>query len=157
MPKSQTMKNIFLGIALFLGIFINAQEAAPKEIQWVSIEEADSLQEKNPEKPLFIDIYTDWCGWCKKMDKSTFMDEQIVAKINSDYIPVKLDAETKKDISFKGNTFSYLKAGRSGVNTLAYHLLQGQLSFPSYVIFKDNSITHILRGFLSTEELMSTL
>ena len=46
---------------------------APKEeaVKWLTIEQAQELNKKKPRK-IFVDVYTDWCGWCKKMDKTTF-------------------------------------------------------------------------------------
>ncbi|MBP9152977.1 MAG: DUF255 domain-containing protein, partial [Flavobacteriales bacterium] len=68
-----------------------------EEIKWVSLEEADALRRTEPRK-ILIDVYTDWCGWCKKMDASTFKDPKVVAYINANYYAVKLDAEQKEPI-----------------------------------------------------------
>ena len=47
-----------------------AQDVQESKIKWISIEEAEKLNKENPKK-IMIDVYTDWCGWCKKMDKDT--------------------------------------------------------------------------------------
>ena len=73
-------------------------------INWLSIEEANNLYQKNP-KPMFIDVYTDWCGWCKKMDASTFQDASIARYLNSNFYPVKLNAETSDSLRFMGKTY----------------------------------------------------
>ena len=151
--KINQMKKITLIFLLFLSVGTFAQQ-----INWKTIEEAETLQKANPNKPLFIDIYTDWCGWCKKMDKTTFLDKSVVKAINDKYIPVKLNAELNKDINFKGHKFSFLNTGKNGVNTLVYHLLQGEMSFPSYVVLtNDGKITNIIRGYFNAKELTEQL
>ena len=52
---------------------------------------------------MFIDVYTDWCGWCKHMMKTTFANKGIANYINTQYIPVRFDAETLDTITFRGN------------------------------------------------------
>jgi thiol:disulfide interchange protein len=37
-------------------------------VKWLSYDEAIALSKKNP-KPIFIDVFTDWCGWCKEIKK----------------------------------------------------------------------------------------
>ena len=101
-------------------------------INWMTWDEAIKANEKTGKK-IFIDFYTDWCGWCKKMDSSTFSDEGVAAYINENFHPVKFDAEQKEAIEFKGTTFSYQKGGRRGVHMLAAELLDGRLGYPSYV------------------------
>lgn len=73
-------------------------------INWLSIEEASNLYQQNP-KPMFVDVYTDWCGWCKKMDASTFQDLSIAQYLNSNFYPVKLNAETSDSLNFMGKTY----------------------------------------------------
>jgi thioredoxin-related protein len=103
------MKKVFLFFgALFLLHFSvwatdpNLKEAETK-VEWLSFEDAVKKAEKSPKK-IFIDVYTNWCGWCKKMDRSTFSAEKIVLILNKDYYPVKLNAESKRAIDVKGES-----------------------------------------------------
>ncbi|MDO5655092.1 MAG: DUF255 domain-containing protein [Flavobacteriaceae bacterium] len=148
------MYRFIFGFLLLCGISLHAQEG----IQWVNIEEAEKIQSKNPEKPLFIDVYTDWCGWCKKMDTSTFKDEEVVSFLNEYFIPVKLDAEQKENIRFKNEIFEFIPSGNRGVHQLAAVLLQGSLSYPSYVVLNSNGqITRIMKGFMPPNDLLNNL
>lgn len=71
------------------------------EIKWLTYDEAVKLSKKKPKK-IFIDVYTDWCGWCKKMDKTTLKDPKIANYMNQKYYAVKLNAESDKMITFQG-------------------------------------------------------
>ena len=129
------MKKIFL-IVLITSIFYNAFSQSPasrgkSEIKWHTIQEAEKLFNKSP-RPIFIDTYTDWCGWCKKMDNETFTDPVIAEILNSKFYPVKFNAEGKESVTFMGQTF--INDGTAGrAHQLAIALLQGQLSYPTVV------------------------
>ncbi|MDX9724956.1 MAG: DUF255 domain-containing protein [Bacteroidales bacterium] len=100
-------------------------------VKWYTIEEAEQLSKKSF-KPIFIDAYTDWCGWCKKMDQETFTNPVIAEILNRNFYPVKFNAEGKNEINFFGQTFiNDGKAGRA--HQLAVALLRGQLSYPTVV------------------------
>jgi thioredoxin-related protein len=88
---------------LFIIISSNgyAEKTEKQGIKWLSIEEAEKLNKKNP-KPIFVDVFTDWCGWCKKMDQSTFSDPSIIEYVSKNYYAVKLNAESEKQVILKG-------------------------------------------------------
>ena len=73
-------------------------EGAPamKAIKWIGKYEEALAKAKKENKPVLLDLYTDWCGWCKKMDASTYTDPQVIA-INRKMIFLKLNAETDPD------------------------------------------------------------
>jgi len=133
------MKKVLLSALLLLVVTAffafrpeaNTPEPA-EEVKWYTWEEAIALTEENPKK-LFIDMYTDWCGWCKRMDATTFRDPEVVKLLNTEFYPVKFDAEQKEDVVYKDHTFKFIDSGRRGVHELAYSLLDGNLGYPSYV------------------------
>jgi thioredoxin-related protein len=106
---------------------------AQETIKWHTIEEADALLKTDP-KPVFIDLYTDWCSWCKRLSKDTFTDPVIIAYLNKNFIPVKFNAESKETVSFLGN--EYKNDGTYGkTHELALALTQGKPSYPTLVFF----------------------
>ncbi|MFS4416761.1 thioredoxin family protein [Maribacter sp. 2307ULW6-5] len=111
-----------------------------QEVQWLSFEEAVALAdtEENPKK-VFIDVYTDWCGWCKKMDKDTFQNAEVAQYMQEKFYMVKLDGEGKEPIEFKGQTFKFVPSGRKGYHELAAALMQNRLSYPT-TIFLDEEM-----------------
>ncbi len=126
--------SFFLFIA-FLSFSMNAQE-----VTWLSWNEATKLAEtdENPKK-IFVDVYTDWCGWCKKMDKDTFQNEEVAKYMSENYYMVKLDGEGKEPIEFKGKTFKFVASGRNGYHEFAAALMQGKMSYPT-TIFLDEKM-----------------
>lgn len=149
------MKKYIVFSILMLSISLSAQD-----INWMSLEQAEAEMKNSPEKPLFIDFYTDWCGWCKKMDASTFKEAEVVQHINENYIPVKFDAEMKNDVKFRGKTYKYVKpqTGGRGVHSFAYFSLRGKLSYPAYaVINQDGRLEKLLLGFMPKSQLLENL
>ena len=128
-----------------------------QEIKWMSWEQAAAANEKQPKK-ILVDVYTDWCGWCKKMDATTFKDPSIVTYINANFYAVKLNAEQKETIVWQGQEFKWYPGGRDGINKLANDLLDGKLSYPTYVIL-DAEYSRILisPGYMEAPDLIKEL
>jgi thioredoxin-related protein len=110
-------KKIFL--LLMFPLFLNGQN----EIKWYSINEAYQAYLKNP-KPFYIDVYTEWCGWCKRMDQTTFKDPELANYLNNFFYPIKFDAESKEPVNFGGRTYvnSQFNYGKNLVDSLSKRL-----------------------------------
>jgi thioredoxin-related protein len=134
--KSLKISKPFL--VAFIGLM--TYSAGAQEVNWLSWNEAATLAatEKNPKK-IFIDVYTDWCGWCKKMDKDTFQNAEVAEYMSNNFYMVKLDGEGKEPIDFKGKTYKYVPSGKRGYHEFAAALLQGRLSYPT-VVFMDEQL-----------------
>ena len=127
-------------------------------INWMSFDQAVKLNKEHPKK-IFIDVYTQWCGWCKRMDASTYMDKDIIEYINKNFYAVRLDAETKDTFHFNNHIFVNAHPDQRGaVNELAYSLLDGSMSYPTtvYLDEKFNRLS-VAPGYLSASDLKVVL
>lgn len=116
---------------LFLGLILSGFNAvAQDKIKWHTIDEAIQLASQEP-RVLVIDVYTDWCGWCKRMDATTFSDPGVVAMMNKHFYPVKLDAEGRENIVIGERTFKFVDNGRRGYHEIAAIVTKGRLSYPT--------------------------
>ncbi len=137
-------------VLLTLSVSLSAQETST--IKWYTLEEALELNTTHPRK-IFIDVYTDWCGWCKVMDKNTFSNPYIAKYLSENFYPVKFNAEGTSDITYKGKVYKNRNQGQRSAHDFAIALLQGKLSYPT-VAFLDSTSTPItfLPGYLTPEK-----
>jgi thioredoxin-related protein len=162
MNKTFFISAIFI-MAMIIGIpsYTSAQSpsaAAPAsnttaKIKWVDFEDAVSQSGKKPKK-MFLDMYTDWCGWCKKMDQSTFINPVIVDYMNKNFYAVKFNAERKDTVNFKGQAYANSNPGGSrSSHQLAQKLMNGRMSYPSFVFMDENqNVITIVPGFKKAPE-----
>ncbi|MBI1769615.1 MAG: DUF255 domain-containing protein [Bacteroidetes bacterium] len=139
MKNSALMKSVLIVIVAFWSLQSKAQSdehLAGSPVKWMSFEEAVE-KSKTEKRKIFIDVFTDWCGWCKVMDKNTFPDAEIAKLLNEKFYAVKLDAEQTNDVVFRGTTFKFIPSGNRGYHQLAAALLNNQMSYPNFVFLDD--------------------
>ena len=122
------------------------------QIKWISFEEAVQLTKQNP-KRILLDVYSEGCGWCKKMDTLTFNQPFIASYIKEQFYPVRLDAHSKEEIKYNEKVYKYHKSGRGGYHELAAEILKGRMSYPT-VVFLDEEFNVIqsIIGFKTPEQ-----
>ena len=128
-------------------------DEAPK-IKWHSFQEVMELSKKEKRK-IFVDVFTDWCGWCKVMDKSTFTHPVIAKYMNDHFYCVKLNAEMKDTIVF--NNYTFVNPNPNAIRSthqLAASLLNNKLSYPTTVYLDENfSLLTQVPGYLQPIQL----
>ncbi|MFN8310241.1 MAG: thioredoxin fold domain-containing protein [Chitinophagales bacterium] len=143
------MRNLFIFALLF--VTCASFRPAPPEtakIKWMTWDEMQAAQKKAPKK-VFVDVYTDWCGWCKRMDATTFENPVIVDYMSKNFYAVKFNAEMAGTVNFKGQVFG--QEGR--YNKLATFLMNNQMSFPTSIYLDEqlNLITTV-PGYLDAKQ-----
>jgi thioredoxin-related protein len=148
------MKKFGLLIVLFVFIAFNS---VAQQIKWVSFEEALALQKQNPKK-IMMDVYTNWCGPCKMLDKNTFQNPDVAKFVNDNYYAVKFDAEGNEVITYKGNSYKNkgykpeMASRRNSVHDLT-HALQVN-AYPTIVFFDEKGdMIFPVRGYQQPQQL----
>lgn len=145
------MKNIlFLSIVLLVVAVAYAPPKIANEngIKWMTWEQAQAAQKVQPRK-IVVDVYTDWCGWCKRMDASTFAHPGIIKYVNENYYAVKFNAEQPEPVIFNGKKYNFVAQGRRGYHELAAYLMNNQMSYPTTVYLDEQlNILSPVPGFM---------
>jgi len=157
--KNQHMIRIFtVFFAIYFPLSLEAQEKQKSQgketpVKWYAFEDAYRLNKKKPKK-MFIDVYTEWCGWCKKMDAETFTNPVIAKYMNEHFYCVKLDAERKDTVVLDGQAFvNPNPASKRSTHRLAVELLRGKMSYPSYVFLNEKGqMLTVVSGYQPAKE-----
>lgn len=97
---TKRIKEIILGFVIFYSFFI-----LDLNVFAGSFDEALS-NAKEQNKLVVVDVFTDWCGWCKKMDKDTYSNSDIKDLIDDNFVYVKLNAEGSEKQLYNGKSYT---------------------------------------------------
>ena len=134
------------GAVLFIG---ESKEFGVTEagLEWMPLEQGVAAA-KQKNKTIVVDVYTDWCGWCKKMDKEVYTHEGVVKILNKEFVAIKLNAESSNKVTFNGSTMSQSELARS----------LGVTGYPTTVFFtSDARLITTLPGYVAGEEFSHIL
>ncbi|MEO5649106.1 MAG: DUF255 domain-containing protein [Ginsengibacter sp.] len=135
----------------FLFSFAKVKPTVKEKINWLSIEEVN-VKMGTESRPVLIDLFTNWCYWCKVMDKKTYNRSEVISYINEHFYAVKINAESKQTIEWNNKNYYYNAENK--MNDFALYVTNGQLSFPTTVIFPEiKKEPAAISGFMEAKEI----
>ncbi len=145
------MKKLLFALTslLILGSFASFNN--PTELKWLDWNTGYPLAKKQ-NKIILVDAYTDWCGWCKKMDRDTYTNSDIIKMLNKDFVVIKFNPELENIVyELDGNKIS----GRE----LFGQLTQGKSTgFPTtYFINPNKKQIQVAAGYLGPDDFKKVL
>ncbi|HPH15663.1 MAG TPA: thioredoxin family protein [Bacteroidales bacterium] len=155
------MRRLFLLILLSLFAIVSfSQAVVNKSINWIPFEQA-LVKSKQDGKPVFLDVYTDWCGYCKRMDATTFQDTSVIRYINQHFHAAKLNAETTKPIQFRDSVYTnskFVEGQRATSHDVVMVLTGNRPSYPTIVyILESKGIIAPVPGMQTVETIQPFL
>lgn len=151
MKKQFLISVVVVGVALASGLFLNSQKGSAESnssLTWKSLDEGMTLA-KQQNKKILVDVYTDWCGWCKKMDSDVYSDAGVIKTLNAKFVLVKLNAESdSKYVQYQGKRYTEADFAKA----------VGVSGYPSTLFFDSGGkpIT-LLPGFVPAQKFVPIL
>jgi thioredoxin-related protein len=114
------------------------------ELQWKPFVNGFA-EAKKMKKKVMLDVYTDWCGWCKRLDKDVYGNAKVAEYLNDHYVVIKLNAESSKVITYLDTNYTERDFAR----------YLGVRGYPT-IIFFENSGEPItpLSGYVAAEKFL---
>lgn len=106
---------VIFGVLTVYGILNYENSIKPKnqsqnnqiDLQWNNNIDSALISAQKSNKLVFIDFYTDWCGYCKQMDSVTFSDPHVKERFAMKYILVKINGDQNPDVVSKFQIYGY--------------------------------------------------
>jgi len=128
-----------------------------KTITWLSLKDA-LAQSKSTNKKILVDFFTDWCGWCKRMDKTTYEDPKVIEVLNRYFLPVKFNAEREDPVTYKGVVYSMKASGIRSTHEFAVHILSGKMGYPTTTFLgAEHDLLTNIPGYIQGDEMAMIL
>ena len=123
------------------------EETKSLVLDWLSYNEGLTLAEEE-NKYILINFYTDWCGYCKKMDKEAYSNEEVKSILNENFVIVKVNAESENKVIENGEEITERELAK----------LYQVSGYPT-TWFLESNHSHIapLPGYVTTEQFIPVL
>jgi thioredoxin-related protein len=147
------LKSLIIGL-----VFFTTSYSSYGQVQWMTFEQMQEAQKKSPRK-VIVDIYTDWCGWCKKLDKDVYGNPYIAEYINRNYYAIKFNAEKNGPVIFKGETYALKDINpKKQTHSLALKLMNNRAAYPATALLNENlELYSTVPGYMEVKEFEAML
>ena len=134
-----------VSLAVLTGsMMMNADAPA---IEWQPVAQA-LVDAPKGGKLIVLDVYTDWCGWCKRMDRDTYADSNVVSYIKAKYVASKMNPEKKGTLVYDGKEFSLGE----------FSAALGIRGYPATVFFNQKGeVLTMVAGYMKPDEFLKIL
>lgn len=146
-------KYMYRSTILFFCLFavVCSSMKPSSSVDWLKLDEVNTKLIKQP-KPVLIDLYTDWCHWCKVMDKKTYSNQKVIEYIRDHFYASRINAETRETLTWRNKSYTYNDNYR--IHDFALYISAGQAAFPTTVIIPAENAEPIpVAGMLEPKEL----
>lgn len=152
---------VFLILFFHAGLRINAQQpdAEGSLVKWMSLDEALAKND-SATRPILLDFYTSWCGWCKQMMKTTYADPGLAQYINTYFYPAKFNAEGKDTLVYLGKKYGPTSAAPRTPHEFTKLMLKDQLMYPTTLFLnsydsskKEFGVSMLASGYLDRAKI----
>jgi thioredoxin-related protein len=131
----------------------NFHSSDNSEIDWTTFDKIDG---KIGKKMVFIELYTPWCDWCRRMENLTFSDPMIAKYMNKNFNNIKFDAENRRAVKFLGKNYKFdAQDGTRGRHTLAKALMADsqKQGYPTVVFLDENhNLIQAIPGYITARD-----
>lgn len=80
-------------IAVMIASLLALGASARAAVSWEQNYDTALEKARKEKKLVLVDVYTDWCGWCKKLDRDTYSNKDVEAKLTKEFISLKINPE----------------------------------------------------------------
>ncbi len=129
----KSLKVISLLTIYFLASSFKHASKPAEDLKWMGFNDGYELAKKK-KKIAMVDCYTEWCGWCKRMDRDTYSDPAIQKKIAESFVPIKLNPELNQTYVLDGKQYN----GKQLLDLLSNNSLSG---YPTIIFIIPNGST----------------
>lgn len=102
---TRPLRNFLGTLLLLLAAAGPVRAQAPPQVEWLDWD-AGIEQAHERGRPVLVDVYTDWCGWCKRMDRDVYSRPEIREYLATKFVTVKLDAEASDAARYQGKSYT---------------------------------------------------